>query len=64
MPNSGSCAANFSAIGVSSARVFVTCGVMSVSSTSDITRMLSPPRIGSGHENTGFSTQSDAAPGA
>ena len=26
--------------------------------------MLSPPRIGSGQEKTGFSTQSDAEPGA
>ena len=64
MPNSGSCSAYFSATGASSARVFVACGVMSVSSTSHITSMLSPPRIGSGHENTGCSTQSEFVPGA
>ncbi len=44
--------------------MFVSCGVMSVSNTSVITRMLSPPRIGSGHEKTGFNTQSEAVPGA
>src|SRR5262249_51365596 len=40
------------------------CGDMSVSSTSLITSTLSPPRIGSGHTNTGRNTQSDALPGA
>ena len=64
MPNSGSSAAYFSAIGASSARVLVGCGVMSGNSTSVITSTLSPPRIGSGHENTGFSTQSELLPGA
>ena len=29
-----------------------------------MTRMSSPPRIGSGHENTGFKTQSEFLPGA
>ena len=29
-----------------------------------MTRMLSPPRIGSGQLNTGWSTQSDLSPGA
>ena len=37
---------------------------MSGSSTSARTRMLSPPRIGSGQQKTGLSTQSDASPGA
>ena len=52
MPNSGSWSAYFSAIGRSSARVLVACGVMSVSSTSHITSTSSPPRIGSGHDAT------------
>ena len=54
MPNSGSWPANFSATGASSARVLVGCGVMSVSSTSHITSTLSPPRIGSGHDEHGL----------
>ena len=37
---------------------------MSVSRTSDITSTSSPPRIGSGQENTGCSTQSEFDPGA
>src|SRR5690625_721259 len=37
---------------------------MSVSSTSHMTSLLSPPRIGSGQTNTGWRTQSDALPGA
>src|SRR5690606_23894734 len=37
---------------------------MSVSSTSHSTSLLLSPRSGSGTENTGFRTQSDAAPGA
>jgi hypothetical protein len=36
----------------------------SVSSTSQSTSTLAPPRIGSGQENTGLSTQSEAFPGA
>ena len=64
MPNSGSCSAYFSATGRSAARVLVACGVMSGSSTSHSTSMSSPPRIGSGHENTGCSTQSELEPGA
>ena len=64
MPNSDSCDAYFFATGSSSARVLVTCGVMSGSSTSAITNKLSPPRTGSGHENTGRSTQSEFEPGA
>jgi hypothetical protein len=64
MPNSGSCDANFSAIGCSNARVLVSCGVMSGSSTSHITSLCGLPRIGSGHENTGRSTQSELLPGA
>ena len=51
-------------LGAAAARVLVGCGVMSVSRTSHITRTLSPPRIGSGHENTGWSTQSELSPGA
>ena len=37
---------------------------MSMRSTSDITRTLSPPRIGSGTDFTGRRTQSDWSPGA
>src|SRR5262249_22744202 len=62
--NSGSCFAYFSAIGRSNARVLVTWGVMSGSNTSVITSTSSPPRIGAGHENTGFNTQSEFEPGA
>ena len=64
MPNNGSCAAYFSATGRSCARVLVGCGDMSVSSTSHITSLLSPPRIGSGTASTGCSTQSELLPGA
>src|SRR4051794_31124913 len=64
MPNTGSWSANSSATGRSSARVLVTCGVMSGNSTSDITRTSSPPRIGSGYAATGWSTQSELLPGA
>src|SRR5512136_2151716 len=64
MPNSGSFFAYFFAIGSSNARVLVTCDVMLGNNTSAITRTLSPPRIGSGHENTGRSTQSELEPGA
>ncbi len=44
--------------------MFVACGVMSMYRTSHSTRTLSPPRMGSGHEKTGCSTQSDLSPGA
>ena len=64
MPNRGSWSANFSASGRSCARVLVTCGVMSGRSTSHITSTSSPPRMGSGNEATGESTQSELAPGA
>src|SRR5262245_46306340 len=64
MPNHGSCFAYFSATGRNNARVLVSCGVMSGSSTSHITRMASPPRTGPGHENTGCKTQSEFEPGA
>ncbi len=37
---------------------------MSVSSTSHITSLFSPPRMGSGTTNTGCSTQSELLPGA
>src|SRR5262245_22532574 len=37
---------------------------MSMYRTSQSTRTSSPPRIGSGHEKTGCSTQSDLSPGA
>ena len=50
--------------GRSNARVFVACGVRSVSSTSHMTRRSSPPRTGSGQANTGWSTQSELLPGA
>ncbi len=64
MPNIGSWSAYFSATSRSLARVFDGCGVMSVSRTSHRTSTSLPPRTGSGQENTGFSTQSDALPGA
>jgi hypothetical protein len=48
MPNIGFWSAYFSAAATQAARVFVGCGVKSVSWTSHITRMLSLPRIGSG----------------
>jgi hypothetical protein len=59
-----SSAAYFFAISAFAARVFVGCGDMSVSRTSVMTSLFSPPRIGSGHTNTGFSTQSEFFPGA
>ena len=59
MPNQVSCDAYFSATSASAARVLVGCGVMSVSSTSHMTSLLSPPRTGSGQTKTGLSTQSD-----
>ena len=37
---------------------------MSVSKTSHITRIWSPPRTGSGQVNTGCNTQSEFSPGA
>src|SRR5260221_11768553 len=64
MPNQVSSDAYFLAIAAFAARVFVGCGVMAMSRTSDMTSLFSPPRIGSGQTNTGFSTQSDCAPGA
>lgn len=64
MPKIDSCAACFSATGRSRARVFDSCGVMSMFSTSHRTRRLAPPRIGSGQENTGWSTRSEAWPSA
>lgn len=45
------------------ARVFVGCGLPVVATkTSHSTKMLLPPRNGSGHVNTGLNTQSDASP--
>ena len=64
MPNHGSKDAYFSATSTSAARVFVSCGVMSVLRHSARTRMSSPPRIGSGTIFTGRSTTSEASPGA
>ena len=47
------------------ARVLVGCGVMSVSSTSHITSMSSPPRIGSGHDEHRAAARSRSlSPGA
>ena len=48
MPNIGFWSAYFSAAATLAARVFVGCGVKSVSWTSHMTRMLSRPRSGSG----------------
>jgi hypothetical protein len=64
MPKTGACAANRSATGRSRARVFDSCGVMSMLRTSHSTRTFEPPRIGSGQENTGWSTRSEAWPSA
>ena len=44
-------------------RVLVGCGfIVEARYTSQSTRMLRPPRIGSGQRNTGLSTQSDDSP--
>src|SRR5215467_2621399 len=51
-------------MGRSRARVLLGCGVPSMFSTSHSTRMLSPPRMGSGQLNTGTSTRSEAWPSA
>lgn len=64
MPKIDSCAANFSATSASAARVLDSCGVMSMLRTSHMTRMSSPPRIGSGKLATGLSTRSEACPSA
>ena len=63
MPNHGSNAAYFFAISKHAARVFDTCGVMSVLSTSHITSLLlAPARSGSFATKTGRSTQSELSP--
>lgn len=64
MPKIGSCAAYFSDTSTSAARVLDSCGVMSISRTSHMTRMSSPPRIGSGKLATGLSTRSEECPSA
>src|SRR5579863_8273670 len=64
MPKIASWPANCPATGRSGARVLLACGVPSMFSTSQSTRMLSPPRIGSGQVNTGTSTRSEAWPSA
>lgn len=64
IPYQESCASYCAAIGRSRARVLVSCGVPSTRYTSHRTSLLSPPRIGSGQEKTGFSTQSERSPGA
>ena len=64
MPNHVSKSAYLSAASLQAARVFVGWGDMSVSITSHITSLLSPPRIGSGQVNTGINTQSEFSPGA
>src|SRR3546814_493894 len=64
MPNHMSWSAYFSARAAVADRVLETWGFMSMSSTSLSTRMLSPPRMGSGHTNTGLSTQSEEWPSA
>src|SRR4051794_2873784 len=64
MPNHMSCLLYLFAVSRHAARVFVGCGVMSVSSTSASTSLLSPPRSGSGTVSTGLSTQSEFLPGA
>src|SRR5262245_36271304 len=64
MPKIGSWSLYRVATSAQAARVLVMCGVMSVYRTSLSTSTLSPPRIGSGQENTGCSTQSERSPGA
>ena len=64
IPNHMSKSAYFSAASAQAALVFDGCGERSGSRTSHIARMLSPPRIGSGHVNTGRNTQSEFSPGA
>ena len=64
MPKTGFWSAYFSATSTQAARVFVGCGVKSVSCTSQSTRMFSPLRMGSGHSKTGCRTQSELLPGA
>ena len=54
--------AYFLAVLTSAARVLVGCGLPSAEYTSHITRTSLPPRIGSGHEKTGISTQSLRSP--
>jgi hypothetical protein len=65
MPNHGSWSAYFSATSTQAARVLVGCGVMSGSSTSHMTSLSSPPRMGSGHWRPGAarSPSSHPAPG-
>ena len=64
MPNHGSKLAYFSAASAQARRVLVGCGDMSVSRTSHMTSLSSSPRSGSGHTNTGCSTQSESLPSA
>src|SRR3954451_13553932 len=64
MSNIGVLSAYFSASATHPERVLVGCGVKSVSSTSQSTRMSPGSRSGSGQVNTGRSTQSELAPGA
>src|SRR5689334_6062007 len=64
MPNIGDWSAYFSAAATHAERVFVGCGVKSVSSTSHRTRMSPGSRSGSGQVKTGRSTQSEFDPGA
>ena len=62
-PNHMSWSAYFFSAAAAIERVLVGCGFMfDASSTSHITRMLRPPRIGSGQVKTGLSTQSDLSP--
>jgi len=64
MPNQYSWLSSFFAVAASALRVFEGCGERSVSRTSHMTRMSSPPRTGSGTLHTGCNTQSDAWPTA
>ena len=50
------------AVAAHAARVLLSCGDMSTYRTSAMTSTSSPPRIGSGHDHTGRSTQSDLSP--
>ncbi len=63
MPNRGAWSPYFSRAATASDRVLVGWGERSlVIRHSHITRMSSPPRIGSGHWNTGCNTTSELSP--
>src|SRR6266850_847699 len=62
MPNQVSYDEYRRAMSLFARRMFVGCGAPLTSMTSQRTSLLSPPRIGSGHVNTGWRTQSERSP--